>query len=158
MTKSCTSCGLEKTLEEFRPKKRYALGRDSQCRPCVRLQDKARRARNPERQRVADRAHYWRNPEPRRQKSRGFRFAQKYWPGLTAKQALEEWNRMFTEQEGKCAICKDSKPLDVDHNHATGVVRSLLCNGCNTAFARVKERVATLENMIDYARRWNCAD
>lgn len=45
---------------------------------------------------------------------------------------------MFIDQNNRCAIClkeggdvKGSK-LYVDHNHENGVVRDLLCAGCNT--------------------------
>lgn len=46
---------------------------------------------------------------------------------------VEEYNNMFDFQEGKCAICKlpQSKSLHVDHNHATGKIRGLLCQKCN---------------------------
>jgi hypothetical protein len=53
------------------------------------------------------------------------------------KLSLEGYNRMAFEQDNKCAICKrpapESKRLHVDHNHATGRIRGLLCNRCNTA-------------------------
>jgi hypothetical protein len=51
--------------------------------------------------------------------------------------SFEEYLYLFDKQNGCCAICginqKDTvRRLSVDHNHETGVVRSLLCGTCNT--------------------------
>lgn len=57
----------------------------------------------------------------------------KYKYGIT----LEEYNRMFDSQEGKCAICGSEEPgrnntnFAVDHDHETEEVRGLLCHRCN---------------------------
>jgi len=54
---------------------------------------------------------------------------------------LEDYDRMFAEQGGVCAICKHPettrnqygiRSLSVDHDHRTGKVRALLCSKCNT--------------------------
>lgn len=55
--------------------------------------------------------------------------------------SLEDWERMYADQGGVCAICKQSESdkstrysnLAVDHCHTTGVVRGLLCSACNRA-------------------------
>lgn len=46
----------------------------------------------------------------------------------------EDYDGLFVSQGGVCAICDsppNSKALHVDHNHATGKVRGLLCDKCN---------------------------
>jgi hypothetical protein len=49
--------------------------------------------------------------------------------GLT----LEDYRALLARQGKACAICKKSVPrLCIDHCHATGKVRGLLCNKCNT--------------------------
>ena len=55
---------------------------------------------------------------------------------------LEQYDAMLEEQQGSCAICgtadngstqdgKNPLPLSVDHDHATGKIRRLLCTPCN---------------------------
>ena len=76
----------------------------------------------------------------------------------------EDMARMYEEQLGLCAICKDaldlawagkSKNTCVDHCHLTGKVRSLLCRNCNSAVGMVKEDIEILEKMIEYLRAHN---
>ena len=51
---------------------------------------------------------------------------------------IEDYDRMYEEQGGRCAICRTDQPggagerFSVDHDHETGKVRGLLCNNCNT--------------------------
>ncbi len=57
---------------------------------------------------------------------------------------LEDYNSMFTKQEGKCAICKIhqielNKSLCVDHCHSTGKIRGLLCHNCNHAIGKLQD-------------------
>src|SRR5437867_3628061 len=49
--------------------------------------------------------------------------------------ALVEYQRMALEQRGLCKICHKQRKLHVEHNHKTGVVRGLTCNGCNSKTA-----------------------
>lgn len=60
--------------------------------------------------------------------------------------SLDDYNRMFAAQHGKCAICKstDAKGhhksfrLAVDHDHETKKVRGLLCSACNRLLGRIE--------------------
>ncbi|MHA2351443.1 MAG: endonuclease VII domain-containing protein [Candidatus Thorarchaeota archaeon] len=50
--------------------------------------------------------------------------------------SAEEYDAMYELQGGCCAICgrhqsKMRRSLHIDHNHATGHVRGLLCGNCN---------------------------
>jgi len=50
---------------------------------------------------------------------------------------LAKYNRLLAHQDGGCAIC-GRKPtrirLAVDHSHATGLLRGLLCFRCNRGY------------------------
>jgi hypothetical protein len=68
---------------------------------------------------------------------------------------LDEYNEMFISQDGKCYICgihqsEQAITMSVDHNHATGQVRKLLCHKCNNALGCVNDNTEILSRMIDY--------
>lgn len=69
---------------------------------------------------------------------------------------LEDYTAMYLAQDGKCWICKESKPpngkggLVVDHCHTKGHVRGLLCSSCNTGIGKFKESIQSLQRAIDY--------
>lgn len=66
----------------------------------------------------------------------------------------EDYSRMLDEQNGVCAICHSPAPergrLAVDHNHATGKVRGLLCHSCNYGLGCFKDDPVYLEAAAAY--------
>ena len=56
---------------------------------------------------------------------------------------LKDIQVLFDKQNQQCALCHASfspeQPYVVDHNHATGQVRGLLCSGCNTALGHYEK-------------------
>jgi len=75
--------------------------------------------------------------------------------------SLAEYNVMLKAQDGVCAICKkvdtaiiqgEPKPLAVDHNHTTGVIRGLLCSPCNQSIGLFKEDPEILDVAAAYLR------
>ena len=73
---------------------------------------------------------------------------------------LAEKQAMALAQNGCCKICNRSdQKLVVDHNHATGRVRGLLCGRCNSAIGILGEDPETLKRAITYVSEdVNCAE
>jgi hypothetical protein len=70
--------------------------------------------------------------------------------GLTG----EDFNRMLAVQGGRCAICALAAPLlHVDHNHATGAVRALLCRECNVGLGKFRDDPVLLRSAAAYLER-----
>ena len=69
--------------------------------------------------------------------------------------SVEQYNKMYVEQDGKCYICKetDSRKLAVDHNHQTGENRKLLCIRCNTALGLLREDTTIMKSLISYVEK-----
>ncbi len=74
----------------------------------------------------------------------------------------EEYNKMFDEQHGLCAICNKLETrvdkitskickLAVDHNHETGKIRGLLCGKCNRSLGVIEPNIDTT---IEYLEKY----
>lgn len=80
------------------------------------------------------------------------------WKNLGIKFTLNEYKNLLEKQENKCAICKRArsyfnKNFSVDHSHTTGIVRGLLCGGCNRALGYFKDNLAILQSAIEYLKQ-----
>jgi hypothetical protein len=64
--------------------------------------------------------------------------------------SLAEYEELFRRQGGGCAICRRGGKLRVDHDHETGVVRGLLCNGCNRALGVFGDSAQRLQIALAY--------
>lgn len=108
----------------------------------------ARRPENAEKNRR--RASQWKtaNPERARLNKRRRDLRARY--GMT----LESWQELFQQQGSQCAICRSPSPgkrtWHTDHCHATGKVRGVLCQRCNTALGQVRDDVDILRRAADY--------
>jgi hypothetical protein len=66
---------------------------------------------------------------------------------------VEEYYTMVEAQDGRCLTCDRETTLVVDHDHASGVVRGLLCNNCNLALGHANDDPARLRRMAKYLER-----
>ncbi len=135
MTKSCLHCKQEKELTEYyqfydkwTERKFYS----SRCRPCHLLYKHT-------------------NPNTKRNRK-----AEK----LKLRYGLEhsQWEEIRKEQNYSCMICGIEetalgRKLDVDHCHATGVVRGVLCNPCNTVLGHARDKIEVLEAAAEYLKQ-----
>jgi hypothetical protein len=172
-TKNCTKCREERPLLEFRKQKDGKHGVTSHCKICdkkyyqenkesIKLKSKNYCLEYPEKKKESDRKYYqshkeqsrisrkkWRDEHKEENKNRNLQLNY----GIT----LEEYRKLFQEQNGVCAICGKLelikwKSLSVDHNHSTNKVRGLLCNHCNTGLGKFKDNIITLEKAIEYLK------
>ncbi len=78
---------------------------------------------------------------------RAWRFKKHY--GIT----VEDYDRMFKAQGGRCKICKQERELKVDHCHEKGHVRGLLCDLCNRGIGFFKDDPVWLSAAANYLRK-----
>jgi Recombination endonuclease VII len=97
----------------------------------------------------AARRHKWQSDAEFRARHTSAQLARNY--GLTR----EQHRRLVEEQNGVCAICKQSsrRALCVDHCHVTRQVRGLLCDKCNTALGLFDDDARRLLAAGAYLRR-----
>lgn len=109
------------------------------------------RLANREKLLARQRARYLENKERLKPRHRETHLKRKY--GLT----LESFDALYTSQGGKCAIClSELNPFHnhtcVDHDHATGAVRGILCHGCNTGLGYFRDDVQRLLSAAEYIK------
>lgn len=151
VSKVCSRCGERKLKYEFAPRggrQKHLL--KSQCRECTKAYQRSEGSKQYHRE-------YWHRKrkhvpgalEDRAEYSRWYRRFMKY--GITR----EQYFAMLETQQGKCAICGDKlgDDLRVDHDHSTGAVRELLCNGCNAGVGFFKEDVRVLKEAVKYLEK-----
>lgn len=157
MLKRCSKCHEYKDKDQFYKHRKEPDGLYSQCKTCASASNRAFYAANPEKAKVQAlkwknnnrekvreyaRQQYKNNPD----RERNNRLKREY--GIS----LDDYQRMYKEQGGVCAVCGSSseKNFHVDHNHKTGEVRGLLCDKCNKALGFVKDDLNIIKRLKRY--------
>lgn len=173
LPKRCASCNAALARLRALPSGEYTVGPNGQydapdghrtCRLCkvtmpvtkFRVRNKAQgtyRTECYECFKAAMRARYHAAPEKHRDRMRRTNY------GLP----LGEYDQMHATQDGRCAICgeretslhSNGKPrqLFVDHHHATGKVRELLCMRCNMGVGQFRDDPSLLVKAIEYLNK-----
>lgn len=139
--KVCPRCETEKPVSEFW-RRRDRDGPASRCKPCSAEAQREWRRSKPDYERTRYQAL--------KVETRERHLVRKY--GVT----LADYQAMLAKQGGCCAICRTTedtqhnKVFHVDHCHATGAVRGLLCRGCNHMLGAVGDDPEALARAIAY--------
>jgi hypothetical protein len=95
------------------------------------------------------------NANPKHKARRRSYYLRKHY-GIT----LDQWNKMYSDQNGKCAVCFVEfdkllkKNIHIDHDHTNGKLRQLLCTNCNCAIGNLKEDIDLCNRVIAYLTKW----
>jgi hypothetical protein len=173
-TRQCTSCNLVLPVDSFYTRGDTRTGPASHCKACCSKRRRDRyKNRTPEQEaqrqrairefrelpydhprKVADRERKRAYEESNRAKLTGmrreWRLKNRY--GIGAESVQE----MFKQQGGCCAICGEdnfgtgASAPNVDHCHATGDVRGILCTRCNHGLGNFKDDTDRLREAIAY--------
>lgn len=141
--KTCTACKTPKPLGAFGTDRREGRTHYSHCKECRKAEVNAWRLKNRDAHNAAERRRYAESPTKWDRHLRN-----KY--GIDA----AEYERLLEGQGGRCGVCKEGseETLAVDHDHATGAVRGLLCAKCNRMLGCALDNPATLDAGAAYLR------
>jgi hypothetical protein len=66
----------------------------------------------------------------------------------------DQYRRLLEVSGGSCPVCEGAsgEPLCIDHCHATGEVRGMLCRRCNRALGLLGDTIADVERLAGYLR------
>jgi hypothetical protein len=126
-TKWCPDCEQYRAVEAFGKNRASRDGLTGYCLPCHAARGAASRERNG--------GH------------RNYHLKRRY--GITA----AEYDALLADQDGLCAVCRERPAAHVDHDHAFGQVRGLLCSCCNQGLGNFRDDREHLRAAVDYLER-----
>ena len=141
LTTACTQCGATPTM-----------AKSGRCRECMKAYNRAYYLAHREHIIETNDAYYRRRMETdpeyveyqvarrrvyrKAHAERAEAYRRKHLYGLTH----DQYVAMFAAQGGRCAICASPHAkLHIDHDHATGQVRGLLCRACNHLLGNARD-------------------
>lgn len=155
----CNGCNTTKPISEFSKDRWRKAGFTFKCKICRAKQTKNWVKNNPEKVKEAN----FKSKEKRKNfysSEEGILSSRKAHLKRMYDITIEQYNEMSEAQNHKCMICGGTemnyknKVLCVDHNHATGKVRGLLCGLCNSGLGKFKENKQLLLNTIKYLEKY----
>lgn len=167
--KTCGKCGETKAANAFAKRSlATGVGLQSWCRLCLLEAQRGWRRKNPEAVKRSEQRARERNPGRRAEIAKAYRARHReklsgHWRERRRAETLKaygltpaDYDRILASQNNACAICESTDPqhwsgrFHVDHDHATGQVRGLLCHGCNTGLGSFRDNIGSLQAAVAY--------
>jgi hypothetical protein len=146
-TKHCRKCDQIKPVSAFYARRNRQNGIVHKCIECARADNRRySKNRNAEQRRAYFREWY-ENRKAIDPNAGRRQWLKRY--GITP----EAWDALLEAQGGGCALCgktSEARRLHVDHCHATGRVRGLLCFTCNGALGHLGDSAETITRVLAY--------
>jgi hypothetical protein len=146
--KACNKCGETKPLVEFYKRQSSKDGLQYHCKQCGNERVASIRAANREYMRAYSRSDAGRASIRRHQLKKNY--------GLT----IEQFDALLASQDYSCDCCKRKEPggrgqWHVDHCHASGEVRGLLCHQYNVGIGCLGDDLQGINNARRYLERYH---
>lgn len=151
ITKTCVKCKKDKNLTEYTKDGQKKTGLAPYCKACRKIMSRKSYENNKEVINRRSRENYKKVGKTKKYRDQRYSSHIKRNYGIT----ITEYNDMFIEQAGRCAICGThqsslTRRLLVDHCHETGMVRGLLCYNCNTGLGQFGDSLQLIKNTVKY--------
>lgn len=150
--KTCASCGETKPVTDFHRKKASRDGLHTYCKPCTKARNSAWVKANRDKHRETCAKWYAQNKTKANAVQSCWHYRKSY--GITKQQFLD----LVAAASGKCRICNTpvvvgSRALNgavLDHSHATGQIRGVLCHACNKGLGLFADDPIRLQQAVAY--------
>jgi len=163
MTKLCSKCHIEKSIDEFYRHSRSKDGYDGWCKLC---QDEcSKRYHATEQGKIITREikKKYRKTDSGKASNRKYALSEKGKVGQRKNQikhlyglTLEDVDNILIQQNHMCPICgillAETRRC-IDHNHYNNTVRGILCHSCNVGLGHLKENIEILKKAIEYLEK-----
>jgi hypothetical protein len=144
--KRCKICGELKRLDDFYRAPGARDGYRLDCKQCNLAARAAKYRENP--RPTIERVIRWQQKNREQYQARQREYVESGKKSISNRKShlkrkygltLEAFAELLASQGGGCAICGRTDADNVDHDHATGRVRGILCFKCNVAIGLVDE-------------------
>ena len=149
--RTCSKCKEPKADTEFAVRDNSTGRLHAQCRKCQ--SDYRKKHYEDNLDKYKRKARSWSKSNPM---NGAYTKVKKHYAG-TYSEFVSEVKALRRDCGNKCCVCGDdesklSRRLCIDHCHASGRLRGLLCDSCNLALGKLRENFSIVMRLADYVK------